>query len=152
MVRLSLVPSVIDTYPHPGKPNCVQVMKACLKFSDIVRLSKPQIQEMKRLGEASRTGEGCEVFSRQVTIVEGVLIHTYGIAAELTKRLDDLQEITLIWGHMSSLCNDALIVLAGLKKAYPPCGASELYDRVLDVNTLANIGGRVFLPGAVLSR
>lgn len=110
-------------------------MKACLEFTDIVRLSQPQIQEMKRLGEASssaQTVEACEAFNRQVRIVEAILIQNYGIAADITKRLEDLREIALVWGHMGSLCNDALTVLAQLRKAYPPCGTPELYDRVLD--------------------
>jgi hypothetical protein len=108
-------------------------MKACLSFSDILEVGQPQIQEMQRIGDAYPSPDvpgACAAFTRQVRIVEGTVVQTYGVAAALARKADDLDEVSEIWGQMSFFCRSALTVLSSLKHKYPYCGTSELYDMV----------------------
>ncbi len=110
-------------------------MKACLGFEDIVGVGQPQIGEMERLGDyyPSQDSPGaCEAFSRQVRRVEGVLVQTYGVAAALARKTDDLQEVADIWSRMGFFCQSAMVGLARLKDKYPHCGTGQLYDLALD--------------------
>ena len=110
-------------------------MKACLNFNDILEMGQPQLLEMQRLGEMFSNAEAPEagsVFSRQVRIIEGVVVQTYGVAASLTRKTDDLSEVAEIWSRMSFFCQSALPILSSLKVKYPHCGTPELYDLVLD--------------------
>ncbi len=110
-------------------------MKACLNFEDILQVGQPQLLEIQRLGETlpnAEMPEACAIFSRQVRIIEGVVVQTYGVAASLTRKSDDLNEIAEIWSRMSFFCQSALQILSGLKIKYPSCGTSELYDLILD--------------------
>jgi len=110
-------------------------MKACLNFGDILEVGQPQVQEMQRIGDAYESPDvpgACEAFTRQVRIVEGILVQTYGIAAALARKADDLNEVAEIWSAMSIFCRSALASLAGLKHKYPYCGTPALYDMVLD--------------------
>ena len=110
-------------------------MKACLDFDDILELGRPQIQEMQRIGEAYPTADvpgASAAFTRQVRTVEGIVIQTYGVAAALTGKSGDLNEVAEIWSRMSSFCSSAMATLSSLKHKYPHCGTPELYDMVLD--------------------
>lgn len=110
-------------------------MKACLNFDDILEVGRPQIEEMQRIGDAYANPDvpgACEAFTRQVTIVEGVLVQSYGIAAAMARKADDLSEVAEIWSAMSSFCRSALTSLATLKNKYPYCGTPALYDKTLD--------------------
>ena len=110
-------------------------MKACLSFNDILEVGKPQIQAMQSIGDAYPTADapGARVaFTRQVRIVEGTVVQTYGAAATLARKAEDLTDIAEIWSEMSLFCRSALTILSGLKHKYPDCGTNELYDMVLD--------------------
>lgn len=107
----------------------------CLSFGDILGVGQPQLQEMQRVGDAYASSEvpgACEAFTRQVSIVEGVMVQTYGIAAAMARKSDDLEEVAGIWSAMSRFCQSALASLATLKHKYPYCGTPALYDKVLD--------------------
>ena len=65
-------------------------------------------------------------------IVEGVLVQSYGIAAAMARKADDLSDVAEIWNAMSLFCRSALTSLGALKNKYPYCGTPALYDRVLD--------------------
>jgi hypothetical protein len=80
----------------------------------------------------------CEAFSRQVTIVEGLMRHAYGMSSKLARKSDDLREISEIWSAMSTLCNSAVAALSSLKDDFPYCGTSQLYDFVLDLKLAAD--------------
>jgi hypothetical protein len=110
-------------------------MKACLSFGDILGVGRPQVDEMQRIGDAFASAEvpgACEAFARQVSIVEGVLVQSYGIAAAMARKADDLNEVGEIWSAMSGFCQLALSSLATLKYKYPYCGTPALYDKALD--------------------
>ncbi|MBI4661393.1 MAG: hypothetical protein HY735_21430 [Verrucomicrobia bacterium] len=110
-------------------------MKACLSFSDILEVGQPQIQEMQRIGDAYPAADvpgACVALTRQVRIVEGIVVQTYGVAASLARKAEDLNEIAEIWSRMSFFCRSALNTLSSLKHKYPYCGTPELYDMVLD--------------------
>gem|GEM_PF-2073041 len=50
-------------------------MTACLSFRDIMEVGRPQIEEMRRIGDAypDANAPGARVvFTRQVRIVEGI--------------------------------------------------------------------------------
>ena len=96
-------------------------MKACLNFSDILGVGQPQVDEMQRIGDAYASPDipgACEAFTRQVRIVEGILVQTYGIAAALARKADDLSEVAEIWDAMGLFCRSALASLANLKHKY----------------------------------
>jgi len=110
-------------------------MKACLNFIDILELGQPQIQEMQRIGDAYPAADApgaCDAFAHQVRIVEGTVVQTYGIAASLAKKAEDLNEVAEIWSRMGFFCRSALTILSSLRHKYPYCGTPELYDMVLD--------------------
>jgi hypothetical protein len=110
-------------------------MKTCLSFDDLFRINRPQIDEMRRVGESFPNDQApgaCEAFSCQVRVVEGLLIQSYRIAVALAKKTEDLPEVAEIWRQMSSLCNLTLEALASLKDKYPYCGTPQLYDLALD--------------------
>src|SRR5512138_1333865 len=105
-------------------------MKACLGLEDILGVGQPQIGEMERLGDhyPSEDSPGAgEAFSRQVRIVEGVLVQTYGVAAALARKTENLQEVAEIWSRMSFFCQSAIISLGRLKDKYRQCGTAQLY-------------------------
>lgn len=110
-------------------------MRACLNFSDILEVGQPQIEEMQRIGDAYASPNdpgACEAFTRQVRIVEGIVVQTYGMAAALTRKADELSQVAEIWSRMGIFCRSAMVILSSLKHKYSDCGTSELYDRVLD--------------------
>jgi hypothetical protein len=110
-------------------------MKACLNFGDILGVGRPQVEELQRIGDAYASPDvpgACEAFTRQVRIVEGILVQNYGIAAAMAKKAEDLDEVAEIWTAMSVFCRTALASLASLKHKYPYCGTPALYDMALD--------------------
>lgn len=110
-------------------------MKAFLDFDDILAVGQPKIDELRRIGDSFASAEAPgagEAFTRQVRIVEGVVIHTYGVAATLARKADDLREVGEVWSRMSLFCQSALHGLFSLKYKYPDCGTPALYDLVLD--------------------
>jgi hypothetical protein len=116
-------------------------MSACLSFSDILEVGRPQISEMERIGSmypSAETPGACEAFTRQVRLVEGTVIQTYGVAAALARKADSLAEVVEIWGKMSCFCQSALQVLASLRHKYPYCGTPRLYDAILDYKLAAD--------------
>ena len=63
-------------------------MSACLSFNDILEVGQPQIEEMQRIGDSYASSDvpgACEAFTRQVRIVEGTVVQTYGVAAALAR-------------------------------------------------------------------
>ena len=111
------------------------LMKGCLSFTDILDVGRPQIAETQRVGDAfpgPDTPGAREAFTRQVRLLEGIVIHTYGVAATLTRKADGLPEVAETWQSMSRFCQEALQVLTRLKHKYSYCGTPELYDLVLD--------------------
>jgi hypothetical protein len=116
-------------------------MKACLSFSDILDVSQPQIAEMERIGNSYSDPSApvaCEAFTRQVRLVEGIVVQTYGVAAALAKKADDLKEVADVWNRMSRFCHSALRILADMKHKYPYCGTPQLYDLILDYKLAAD--------------
>lgn len=110
-------------------------MSACLSFDDILEVGQPQIEEMQRIGDAYAGPDvpgACLAFTRQVRIVEGIVVQTYGVAAALARKADELSEVAETWSRMSFFCRSAMMVLSSLKNKYPYCGTPELYDMVLD--------------------
>jgi len=110
-------------------------MRACLDFNDILAVGQPKIDELQRIGDAYANAQvpgAGEAFARQIRIVEGVVIHTYGVAATLARKADDLSEVAEVWSRMSLFCQSALHGLSSLKYKYPDCGTPALYDLVLD--------------------
>jgi len=107
----------------------------CLGFDEIIKSGEPSIREIERLSkmypDPNQPG-AYEAFSRQVRQVENAIVHTYSLAAVVTRKTSNLSEIVEVWRLMGQLCQFALRVLAELKNKYPNCGAPELYDRVLD--------------------
>ena len=116
-------------------------MKACLSFGDVLEVGQPRIAELERVGDMYPNGESteaCVAFTHQVGLVEGTVVQTYGIAAMLARRADDLNEVAEIWKTMSQFCQRALVVLSRLKDKYPYCGTPQLHDAVLDYKLAAD--------------
>ena len=116
-------------------------MKPCLSFGDILDVGQPQIEEMERIGNSYSSADvpgACTAFTRQVRLVEGVVIQTYGVAAALARKAEDLNEAATVWNKMSQFCQSALEILAKLKYKYPYCGTPELYDAILDYKLAAD--------------
>lgn len=116
-------------------------MKPRLTFNDVVELGRPRLAEMERIGNLYPNGdsaEACAAFTHQVGIVEGTVIQTYGIAAALARKAEDLNDVAEIWKTMSLFCQSALEILSRLKGRYPGCGAPELHDAVLDYKLAAD--------------
>ncbi|MEI6390782.1 MAG: hypothetical protein WCT12_06720 [Verrucomicrobiota bacterium] len=110
-------------------------MSVSLNFNDFLGVGQPQIEEMQRIGDAyadPNVPGACEAFTRQVRIVQGIVIQTYGVAAALAKKADDVSEVVEIWSRMSFFCRAAMVSLSSLKHKYPYCGTPQLYDMVLD--------------------
>ncbi|MBI5386713.1 MAG: hypothetical protein HZA90_18735 [Verrucomicrobia bacterium] len=110
-------------------------MKACLGFDELLGAGQPQIGEMERLGALETKPDqpdAAAAFSRQVRILEGILVQNYGVAATLARKADDLQEVAEIWSRMGLFCQAALQSLARLKEKHPHGAAPELYDLALD--------------------
>jgi hypothetical protein len=110
-------------------------MKTCISFEDLLHIHRPQIDEMRTVGESfsnPNSPEASEAFGRHVRIVEGTLRQTYREAAALAKRTKDLGEVGEIWSAMSTFCNRALQSLAAFRDKYPDCGTSEAHDLALD--------------------
>jgi hypothetical protein len=108
---------------------------ATLSFEDLIEINKPQVAEFQRLAELftdSSDSNASATFSKQARLVEGVLVQTYGIAAKLTRDIEDLPEIAEVWKDMADFCNLVLQTLSSLKAGLPCCGTSELYDLALD--------------------
>src|SRR5216684_371184 len=110
-------------------------MSTRLNFDDLIEINRPQVEEFRRLAElfpdpgAPHAGAA---FSKQVRLVEGILVQTYGIAAKLTRDIEDLQEIAEIWKQMGLFCNLVLQALSSLKDKFACCGTPALYDLALD--------------------
>jgi hypothetical protein len=116
-------------------------MKTCFSFGDILEVSRPQILEMERVGNSfpdPATEEACNAFTRQVRLVEGGVRHTYGMAAAMVRKADDLNEVADVWRAMMAFCQVALETVAGLKDRFPYCGTAELYDTLLDYKLAAD--------------
>ena len=110
-------------------------MKTCVSFDDLLQINRPQIDEMQRIGDSfsdPNVPGACEAFTRQVKIVESILIQTYGLGTALAKRAEELREVAEIWNGMSSFCNVAFQALSSLKDKFPYCGTPQLYDLALD--------------------
>ena len=106
-------------------------MSACLEFSDILEVGRPQIEEMRRIGNSYASADApgaCVAFTRQVRLAEGVVVHSYGVAVAVARKSGDLSEVARVWSKMSQFCLQALDVLRILKHKYPYCGTPELYD------------------------
>lgn len=116
-------------------------MKACLSFAEILEVNRPQITEMQRIGNSYPSAEApgaCDAFTRQVRLVEGIVVHTYGIAAAVARKGEDLNEVAEVWSNLSRFCQSALQGMVDLKHKYPYCGTPELYDLVLDYKLAAD--------------
>lgn len=116
-------------------------MRACLSFNDILEVGQPQIAEMQRIGGFYPSAESpgaCAAFTRQVRLVEGIVVQTYGVAASLARKAEDLNEVADVWNKMSRFCQSALAALTDLKHKYPYCGTPELSDLVLDYKLAAD--------------
>jgi len=108
---------------------------ACIEFTDIVRGNERQVEALAEVAARHPDPEApgaCEAFSRQVRLVESVVVVTYIIAVEATRKSADLREIAEVWKVMGLLCDKALGVVSSFKDRYPFCGTPELYDRLLD--------------------
>lgn len=108
---------------------------ACLSFDDLLNINTPQVAEFERLAKRfpdANVPTACQNFSRQVRLVEGVLVQTYGIAARLTRDSGNLSEVAETWKNMANFCNLVLQALTTLKERFPYCGTPELYNLALD--------------------
>jgi hypothetical protein len=117
-------------------------MKGCLSLSDMIHeVCQPQIDEMQRIGNLypdAQVPDACTAFTRQVRLVEGVVIQTYGVAATLAKKAENPDEVSDVWYKLSRFCQTALQILADLKHKYPYCGTPQLYDLILDYKLAAD--------------
>ena len=96
----------------------LRMSTATLSFEDLIEINKPQVAEFQRLAELfpdSSDSNASATFSKQVRLVEGVLVQTYGIAAKLTREIEDLPEIAEVWKEMADFCNLVLQTLLSSK-------------------------------------
>jgi hypothetical protein len=108
-------------------------MMQCLE--QLEEVNQAQVDELIRVSKEHpnpRVYEDCAAFSKQVRMVESFITTTYALTARMTRKSDDLEEISDAWKRMEGMCSRALEVLAKLKHQYPDCGTPELYDLVLD--------------------
>jgi hypothetical protein len=110
-------------------------MATYLSFEDIVALAKPQVTHLQEVGDSfphSEAPGACEAFTKQVRLLESFLTQTYAVAASITRKSDDVIEVSQVLGHMSLFCTSVLHALSGLKDKYPYCGTPQLHDLALD--------------------
>jgi len=108
---------------------------ARLSFEDLIEINKPQVAEFGRLAALfpdASVPNASATFSRQVRLVEGILVQTYGIAAKLTRGMENLSEVAEIWKDTALFCNHVLQTLSSLRQRFPYCGTADLYDLALD--------------------
>lgn len=107
---------------------------ACVNFDWVIDSGKPEINKFVKLAEdyPDNNYEACVVFTRQVGIVEGILIQTYAVAVRIARNAESLEAIASTWEAMSAFCEAAIGVLSQIKDKHPNCGTQELYDKALD--------------------
>jgi len=105
----------------------------------VIESGEPEVSKFGKLAKEypEDTSEACAAFSRQVGIVEGILIHTYGIAANLTKQSESLPVVASTWTSMAGFCDSVIQQLLKINEAHPDCGGAGLYDRALDFKLAA---------------
>src|SRR5208337_468445 len=91
-----------------------------------------QVAELKRAGTQLDPVKDCAAFANLVRNVEAAVIHTYQMSAFASTQEPDPKKAAMIWKEMTEYCESALTVLKDLKDKYYYCGASQLYDLVLD--------------------
>lgn len=108
-------------------------MKACVPFEDLLAAGQPAIDRMPRLiAEVESGAADCQMFFDQVSMVKGILAHTYSLAAGLARKTTNLSEVVEIWYQTSQFCQGAVKILAVLKEKHPMCSSPGLYDEALD--------------------
>ena len=115
-------------------------MTGCLTIDDLARLNHEPIEEMRRTASALDPSDpdSCEIFTRQVTLVEAALKQTYKAAALLAKRTDTPEQEGAVWRRMREFADVVIEALKQLKDLYPSCGTPELYNLALDYRLAAD--------------
>jgi hypothetical protein len=114
---------------------------ACIEFTEILEIYRPEIDDVKRVGnEFSNPDEegACAAFSSQVQALEYGVAKVYQIAVRAARKARTLEETAQVWNEVIRFCQAALQVLAGLKDKFPDCGTPQLYDLVLDYKLAAD--------------
>jgi hypothetical protein len=75
----------------------------------------------------------CAPFHTQAQYLETQLLTVYQMVAKMARRIEDLQQVSGLWGCVVNMCDKSLIQLKGLAEAHPYCGANIYYDKVLDL-------------------
>jgi len=75
----------------------------------------------------------CAPFHTQAQHLETQLLTVYQMVARMARRIEDLDQVSVLWGSVVSMCDKALIQLKSLAEAHPSCGANIYYDKVLDL-------------------
>lgn len=109
-------------------------MTDCLIIKDITRLGRAPVDELlSSSGDLDpQDPSSCDIFSRHVAQVEGVLKQTYALAALLAKRSATPGQEAEIWQNMLEYAKGVMNALQQLKETYPQCGTPELHSLALD--------------------
>ena len=75
----------------------------------------------------------CAPFHTQAQHLETQLLTVYQMVAKMAKRVEDLDQVSGLWGCVVSMCDGSLVQLKKLTAAHPYCGAQSYYDKVLDL-------------------
>jgi hypothetical protein len=105
---------------------------SCDNLDILEAVNRSQIDQLKNAGLELDPAVDRARFSKHVSNVQAMVVHTYQLIAWQAVRQPDPKEAARFWKAMTELCDAALTVLKEYKSVYPHCGTPELYDLTLD--------------------
>lgn len=75
----------------------------------------------------------CAPFHTQAQHLETQLLTVYQMVAKMVRRVEDLDQVSTLWGSIVAMCDGSLVQLKKLTETHPNCGAQSYYDKVLDL-------------------
>ena len=107
-------------------------MLRCLEPSDLQGIGNSMVADFERK-IALIPKEMCAPFHHEARQLETQLLTVYQMVAQMTRNVDDLDQIASLWERVVLMCDAFAERLSALVKQHPQCGAGSYYDRVLDL-------------------
>ena len=107
-------------------------MNSCLQESDLAEIGSRMVADFERR-VASIPQDLCAPFHTQAQHLETQLLTVYQMVAKMVRRVEDLDQVSSLWGCIVAMSDGSLVQLKKLTEAHPYCGAQVYYDKVLDL-------------------
>ena len=107
-------------------------MNNCLEATDLQAISDSMVADFKQR-IASIPADLCAPFHAEAQKLETQLLMVYKMIAMVTRKQEDLIQVSKLWACVVSMCDASAKQLGELVKQHPNCGADYYYDRVLDL-------------------